>query len=115
VKYGFVHLPRFWANWSRLGLNDEDLQSLETLIMEQPGKGQVMQGTGGLRKLRFAPPSWHVGKSGATRVVYIIFAESSLCYLFNLFAKNEMPNLSAKDKAEAKKAVAILREINRPK
>jgi hypothetical protein len=48
-------------------------------------------------------------------VVYIIFTESSLCYLFNLFAKNEMPNLSAKDKAEAKKAVATLREINRPR
>lgn len=115
MRFGFVHLPRFAANWNRLGLTDDDLQALENLILEQPDKGDVMQGTGGLRKLRFAPPSWHVGKSSATRVVYVIFAEPSLCYLFNLFAKNEMPNLSAKDKAEARKAVAELRKSNRHK
>jgi len=67
----FIQLAPFVVAWRRLGLTDEDLSALEQLIMHRPEAGAVMQGTGGVRKLRFAPPSWHMGKSGATRVCYI--------------------------------------------
>jgi hypothetical protein len=58
----------FAADWRRLGLTDDDMRALELAVMEQPEKGVVMRGAGGLRKIRFAPPSWHTGKSGAVRV-----------------------------------------------
>ena len=115
MTFTFLQLSRFVARWKQLGLTDEDLQALESLIRDHPDKGAVMQGTGGLRKSRFAPPSWHTGKSGATRVLYVVFVDSSYCYLFNIFAKNEQPNLSAAEKAEARKAVNEVREIHRPK
>lgn len=86
MRYTFLQLSRFAARWKQLGLIDEDLQALEALLRDQPEKGAVVQGTGGLRKLRFAPPSWRSGKSGATRVIYIVFVEAAFCYLFNIFA-----------------------------
>lgn len=106
----FVQLSTFVAKWRRLGLTDDDLQALEEAILERPQGGQVMRGTGGLRKMRFAPPSWHMGKSGATRVCYVVFSEVASCYLFAIFAKNEKPNLSAAEQAELRAAV---REIRR--
>lgn len=102
-------MPGFAATWRRLGLTDEDLQALEKQIMEHPGSGSVMSGTGGIRKLRFAPPSMHTGKSGATRVCYAVVFED-VCYLFTIFPKNEMPNLSAADKAALRALIADIRK-----
>ena len=69
----FIQTPMFIEKAKRLGLSDDDLQALEQLVLEHPDRGDVMRGTGGVRKIRFAPPSWHTGKSGATRVCYILF------------------------------------------
>jgi len=68
-------LPTFVAKWRGLGLTDDDLRFLEAALMANPDAGPVMRGTGGLRKMRFAPPSWHTGKSGAVRVCYAHFPE----------------------------------------
>lgn len=102
----------FVAAWRRLGLTDEDLQALERQIMENPGSGKVMSGTGGIRKVRFAPPSMHTGKSGATRVCYAVVFDD-VCYLFTIFAKNEMPNLSAADKAALHSLITDIRKRHR--
>jgi len=69
-----------------------------------------MQGTGGLRKIRFAPPSWNTGKSGATRACYAIFSEAEACVLFTIFAKNEQPNLTAAQKREMQRLLRAIRE-----
>lgn len=50
----FIILPEFDKNWKSMGLSDEDLRRLENLILQDPEAGALMQGTGGLRKLRFA-------------------------------------------------------------
>ena len=111
MRMTFRHMPVFVSEWKRLGLTDEDLQALERQIMERPEAGAVMSGTGGVRKLRFAPPSWHTGKSGATRVCYVSFVDA-VCYLFLIFPKNERANLSAKDKAALKVTVDALRRLH---
>jgi len=111
MKMTFRHMPVFVSEWRRLGLPDEDLQALERQIMERPEFGVVMNGTGGVRKVRFAPPSWRTGKSGATRVCYVVFADA-VCYLFLVFPKNERANLSAKDKATLKLTMDALRRLH---
>ena len=50
----FIILPEFDKNWKAMGLSDEDLRRLENEILQNPAVGAVMQGTGGLRKMRFA-------------------------------------------------------------
>ena len=49
-------------------MNDDDLKRLQTELLLHPDLGDIMQGTGGVRKLRFAYE--HRGKSGSVRVVY---------------------------------------------
>jgi hypothetical protein len=100
VELTFIQPTSFASEWRRYGLTDEDLQALEIEIMRRPESGAVMIGTGGLRKMRFAPPSWNRGKSGGLRVCYVVFVEAAQCYLLSMFQKNEMANLSDADKRE---------------
>ena len=51
-----------------------------------------MQGTGGIRKLRWAKNS--KGKSGGVRVIYYFHNDSMPLFLLSLFGKNEKANLS---------------------
>jgi hypothetical protein len=78
-------------------LPDEDLQALEAAIMRDPAAAAVMKGTGGLRKIRFAPPSRGSGKRGAMRVGFAQFPEFGRIYLVTLFLKKDAENLSAAD------------------
>ena len=112
MKMTFRHMPAFVSEWKRMRLPDEDLQALERQIMDRPDSGSVMSGTGGVRKMRFAPPSRHGGKSGATRVCYVVFVDF-VCYVLLIFPKNEKANLSAKDKAAVKQGVDALRRAHR--
>ncbi|HUB24104.1 MAG TPA: type II toxin-antitoxin system RelE/ParE family toxin [Tepidisphaeraceae bacterium] len=104
----FVQLPRFAARWDRLELNDDDLRSLESAILRDPDAGAVIPGTGGLRKIRFAPPSRHTGKSGAFRVCYVYFRTAEAIYLLAIYPKNEQANLTAQQKSEAKSLIEFI-------
>ncbi len=99
MKLTIAQIAGFVSEWQKLRLSDEDLSALEQILMENPNAGKIIAGTGGIRKIRFAPPSWNTGKSGATRVCYVIFAAVEAAYLLTLFAKNEKSNLSASEKA----------------
>ena len=50
----FVELPIFRTRWKDMGLNDDDLKRLQEQLLADPKVGAVMQGTGGVRKMRFA-------------------------------------------------------------
>jgi hypothetical protein len=108
VTLTFIQLAPFAAKWKRLRLTDEDLVALETMLLDDPNAGAVMQGTGGLRKVRFAPPSWHMGKSGAARVCYAHFAVlDSVCFV-TLFAKTDQANLT---RAERNDVATVLQRV----
>jgi hypothetical protein len=98
VRLTLIQLSTFAAKWSKLKLNDNDLRALEQMFLVDPAAGKVIAGTGGLRKLRFAPPSWHTGKRGAVRVVYAFIGSANAVYMFTLYAKNEASDLAADGK-----------------
>ena len=69
MKAVFKELPaftRFRANY----FDDEGSLALQQTMMRNPEAGDVMQGTGGLRKLRFADERRGKGKRGGLRVIY---------------------------------------------
>ncbi len=109
MRLTFVQLPRFAARWAQLRLTDDDLQALERTLLRNPEAGAVVSGTGGLRKVRFAPPSRHVGKSGAFRVGYAYFRVADAVYLLAIYPKNEQANLTPQDKAEARKLIELIK------
>jgi len=101
----FVEMEGFTKEWHDLGLDDEDdLSALQIMIMMEPHSGPVVRGTGGLRKLRFSPDDWSVGKRGGLRVCYVYFEQFGLVLLVTVYSKTEKDDLSA----EGKKAIRQL-------
>ena len=49
----FIWTTAFLSGWHRCGFNDDDLKRLEDALLADPKAGDVIQGTGGARKLRF--------------------------------------------------------------
>ncbi len=78
MRRAFVELPLFRSKWESLGLDDDDYHRLQDELLADPKVGAVMQGTGGVRKMRFAFE--HKGKSGGVRVIYVDFeVEKFIC------------------------------------
>jgi len=104
----FIYTSKFDREWQKLGLNDDDLCHLETHLLENPTAGAIMEGTGGIRKMRWVLP--HTGKSGGIRVLYIDYIFSEKICMFDLFSKDEKDNLTLSEKKALKKIVKAIGE-----
>ena len=102
----FIQTNEFVRQWKKLGFAEENLRQLKLMIMHNPEIGAVIQGTGGLRKMRFAYEGR--GKSGSTRVCYVDFAYCETVYLITAYAKNQKDNLSKEERNSIKKAIEFL-------
>ncbi len=104
----FVELPIFQRKWKELGLTDIDLRRLQEELLSDPKIGAVMQGTGGIRKMRFAFKDR--GKSGSSRVIYVDFEVYEKIFLITAYPKNVKDNLTESEKNELRQMVRILEE-----
>lgn len=77
----------------------------------RPRAGEVMQGTGGVRKLRWARGGR--GKSGGVRLIYYYHSEAMPLYLLTVFAKNDKANLSSAERNDLAKLAALLKMTER--
>lgn len=102
----FVELPSFVARWKALGLTDDDLRRLEMELLDNPKVGAVMQGTGGVRKVRFAFENR--GKSGSVRVIYIDFEVYEKIFLLTAYAKADQDNLTKGQRNDLRDLVEVL-------
>lgn len=93
----FVELPAF-ARHRADYLTEEGFRALQNDLMTQPEQGDVIEGTGGLRKLRRPDPRRGKGKRGGLRVIYFWWEANRQFWLFTLYDKDEMADLSAKEK-----------------
>ena len=107
----FIEVPLFTRRWHEIGLNDDDLTQLQIMLLKDPEAGPVIEGTGGIRKVRF--PLENRGKRGSVRVCYTDFAEYEVTYLITAFAKKEQENLSEDEKKVLRKLVKSLRDAER--
>ena len=92
----FIYFKVFEKRWEELGLNDNDLTALERFILSNPEAGDMIQGTGGLRKLRYSLPDR--GKSGGVRVLYVDFATFEQTIFINVYAKGKQDTLTHNEK-----------------
>jgi len=104
----FVYTSKFDREWQKLGLNDDDLRLLESYMLENPATGAIMEGTGGIRKMRWVLPD--KGKSGGMRVLYIDFISYEKICMFDLFPKDEKDNLTQAERKALKKIVKAIGE-----
>ena len=104
----FIEVPLFSKRWKEIGLGDDELMKLQVMLLKDPESGPVMEGTGGIRKVRF--PVANKGKSGSVRVCYTDFAEYEVIYLITAFEKSDKENLTSEEKIVLKKLVKSLKD-----
>ena len=105
----FIFTKPFLSSWKAMGLNSESLKTLEEILLNNPKIGNVIQGTGGARKMRIQLEGR--GKSGGGRVIYLDVFEKEKLYLLFAYPKNMQESLSAEQKDAIRMLVeAIKRE-----
>lgn len=112
MKALFVELPAF-AKYRADYLDDEGFRSLQTLLLRNPEAGDVIEGTGGLRKLRYRDARRGKGKRGGLRVIYYWWSAGLQFWLFTLYDKDEADDLSAKEKKLIRDALKAELEARR--
>ena len=87
-------------------LTDNEKTELVAYLAMHPNAGVLIQGTGGIRKLRWARSG--MGKSGGVRVIYYFHSVEMPLYLLTLFGKNEKSNVSLEEKNALSKSIKRL-------
>lgn len=105
----FIETPIFTKRWKDLGLTEEALRLLQNELIENPQKGDMIQGTGGVRKVRI-PVERNKGKSGGGRVIYLDLLIYEEIYLIYIFTKKEEANLTQEEKKAIRSAVKRIKE-----
>lgn len=91
-------------------MTEEDRRELELLLLDDPKRGQLIERTGGFRKVRFARPSRREGKSGATRVIYYFLDRRDRIYLLLVYAKGVKDDLTRAEENDLRKLARALEE-----
>jgi len=90
-------------------LSAEEQDAVIDLIAYEPDRGDLIPGTGGLRKVRIG--RGERGKRGGARVIYYFYSADYPLLLLGLYAKNEKADLTAREK---KKLTDAVKEITEP-
>lgn len=104
MKAVFIELPAF-ERFRGDYLDDDGFRQLQLVLMANPEAGDVVEGTGGLRKLRFGDARRSKGKRGGLRVVYYFWSGGPEFWLFTLYDKDKAADLTPKQRALLKERV----------
>ena len=108
MRLTVAELPEYLHAATRL-LADADRRAIVDHLAAHPAAGDLIEGTGGVRKLRWARDGR--GKSGGVRVIYYFHSEAMPLYLLTMFAKNERANLSKAERNALAGLVDVLVQI----
>lgn len=98
----FIETPVFTRRLREL-LDDHSYADFQRLLADRPGIGDVIEGTGGIRKVRVA--SSGRGKRGGSRVIYYHFVSASQIALLLIYPKNEKDDLSSDERKALRRIV----------
>lgn len=102
-----AELPPFTKKAAKI-LNPEQQEALHRYLVQNPDKGDVVPGTGGIRKLRWAADGR--GKRGGARVIYFYHVVGSTIYLMACYTKKEQDDISPQVKKQLKAIVEQLKK-----
>jgi len=83
----FVEAPAFTRHIDRY-LSDDQYRALQVSLAGNPGVGDLIPGTGGFRKLRWADPRRGKGRRGGLRIIYYHFPDDKIIWLMPIYDKN---------------------------
>jgi len=102
ILYSFIETAWFTKRVSEL-LTDEEYNKLQWRLIEFPDAGNVIKGSGGIRKIRQSAKG--KGTRGGARVIYYFAAENREIFMLDIYAKNEKEDLSIEQIRELRNLV----------
>ena len=96
----FIQSPVFARRLDNLAREhaDDVLMNIENDLLQDPERGALIPGTGGIRKSRAADPSRGKGKRGGFLYMYYYLERDGQIFLLMIFSKDEQDNLTAAQK-----------------
>jgi hypothetical protein len=104
----FVESKVFYKRVRELFL--ELLAAIQTDLVENPERGDIVQGMGGARKARVADPKQKRGKSGSYRYLYLYLPHVERVHLLYLYGKDEQGDLSLQQKGALRELGQAIRK-----
>ena len=101
-----LQLPKFKAEATEL-IGADGIEALAVYLSDHPGAGDVIPGSGGVRKLRWAAKG--KGKRGGARIIYLYVVIAARIYLIRCYAKNMKTDLTADEKNQLRQVAAHLK------
>ena len=101
----FIEAPAFTRHVAEY-LDDDAYLALQNELAEDPEAGDLMPGTGGFRKLRWADSRRGKGRRGGLRVIYYYFLSDQQIWLITIYDKDEATDLTPSEKRALKIAIA---------
>lgn len=105
VPITVIETPEFLSATRKL-IGDETRAMLVDYLAYHPAAGDLIPGTGGVRKLRWGLEGR--GKRGGARVVYFYHDPEVPIFVLTAYAKNERADLSQQDRNDLRKLTALL-------
>jgi len=106
MKATFIELPPFQRVRDEY-FDDDSFKALQSELMKNPEAGDVIQGTGGLRKIRYTDKRRGKGKRGGLRVIYFWKDAADQFWLFTVYDKDEADDLSPKQREMLKQRLQL--------
>jgi hypothetical protein len=100
----FFEAPAFTRHLSDY-LIDDNYRELQAELAANPELGELMPGTSGFRKLRWADARRGKGRRGGLRIIYYHFKSDRQIWLMTLYDKNEASDLTPKEKKALKASI----------
>ena len=105
-----VETPAYLRQANKLGLSNDELDSIKLLIAQQPNIGDVIPGSGGARKVRIRARG--KGKSGGYRVITVYSGTALPVILLDIYSKRRKADLTRGEVNRLRHTVnEILREF----
>jgi hypothetical protein len=101
-----LQLPKFKAEATDL-IGLDGIEALAVYLIDRPEAGDVIPGSGGVRKLRWAAKG--KGKRGGARIVYLYVVVAARIYLLRCYAKNAKTDLTSDEKKRLRQIAVHLK------
>jgi hypothetical protein len=102
--YEFIEAPAF-SRYRDEYLDDNGFRDVQKAIINNPAAGDLIPGTGGLRKLRWRDNKRGKGKRGGIRIIYYTFLSEGQVWLMTLYSKDEADDLTNEERRKLNAAI----------
>ena len=101
-----LQLPKFKAEATEL-IGADGIEALAVHLINRPEAGNLIPGSGGVRKMRWAAKGQ--GKRGGARIIYLYVVIAAWIYLLRCYSKNAKTDLTPDEKKQLRQVAAHLK------